>query len=94
VSEYPIGALAVQARLAARCRLLAALTSATVIVEAGQRSGALATAGAASALGRRVYGVPGSIYSATSKGVNELLRSGAATAVSSTEHINYQEGLR
>jgi DNA protecting protein DprA len=50
VSEYPIGALAVQARLVARCRLLAALTSATVIVEAGQRSFALATARAANAL--------------------------------------------
>jgi DNA processing protein len=38
ISEYPIGALAVQARLAARCRLVAALAAATVIVEAGQRS--------------------------------------------------------
>lgn len=94
VSEYPIGALAVQTRLAARCRLLAALTSATVIVEAGQRSLALATAAAANALGRRVYGVPGSIYSTSSKGVNELLRTGAATAVGSAEHINCQEGLR
>jgi DNA processing protein len=64
ISEYPIGALAVQARLAARCRLLAALATATVIVEAGQRSLALATAQAPNALGRRVYGVPGSIHSA------------------------------
>lgn len=94
ISEYPIGALAVQSRLAARCRLLAALTSATVIVEAGRRSAALATAASANALGRRVYGVPGSIYSASSTGVNELLRIGAATAVSSTDHIKYREGLR
>ncbi|MEV6444724.1 DNA-processing protein DprA [Amycolatopsis sp. NPDC051716] len=94
VSEHPTGALAVQARLAARCRLLAALTSATVIVEAGQRSFALATARAATALGRRVYGVPGSIHSTNSKGVNELLRTGAATAVTSVQHINYQERLR
>jgi DNA processing protein len=91
ISEYPTGALAVQARLAARCRLLAALTSATVIVEAGQSS---STARAANALGRRVYGVPGSIHSTSSKGVNELLRTGAASAVTSVEHINYQEGLR
>jgi DNA processing protein len=94
ISEHPIGVLAVQARLVARCRLLAALSSATVIVEAGQCSFALATAHAANALGRRVYGVPGSVYSTSSKGVNELLRTGAATAVTSTEHINYQERLR
>jgi DNA processing protein len=94
ISEYPIGALAVQARLAARCRLVAALTAATVIVEAGQRSFAIATARAANALDRRVYGVPGSIYSTSSAGVNELLRTGVATAVTAAKHINYQEGLR
>lgn len=94
ISEYPIGALAVQARLAARCRLIAAPAAATVIVEAGQRSFALATARAANALDRRVYGVPGSIYSTSSTGVNELIRTGAATAATSAKHINYQEGLR
>lgn len=34
------------------------------------------------------------IHSATSTGVNELLRTGAATVASSVEHINYQEGVR
>lgn len=94
VSEYPIGALAVQSRLAARCRLLAALSAATVIVEAGQRSSALATAKAARTLGRRVYGVPGPITASTSAGVIELLRTGQATVISSAEHIHYREGLR
>ncbi|HWC23604.1 MULTISPECIES: DNA-processing protein DprA [Actinomycetes] len=94
VSEYPIGTPSARIRFHARCRLLAALAAATVIVEAGQRSGALGVARAAGELGRRVYGVPGSIHSVTSKGVNELLRTGAATAASSVEHINYQEGVR
>ncbi|MCP2249458.1 DNA-processing protein DprA [Lentzea aerocolonigenes] len=94
VSEYPIGTPPARIRFHARCRLLAALAAATVIVEAGQRSGALAVARAAGELGRRVYGVPGSIHSVTSKGVNELLRTGAATVASSVEHINYQEGVR
>jgi DNA processing protein len=78
----------------ARCRLLAALAAATLIVEAGQRSGALAVARAAGELSRRVYGVPGPSHSVTSKGVNELLRTGVATVASSVEHINYQEGVR
>ncbi|ONI81322.1 DNA protecting protein DprA [Actinosynnema sp. ALI-1.44] len=94
VSEYPIGTPPTRIRFHARCRLLAALSTATVIVEAGQRSGALTVARAAGELGRRVYGVPGPIHSAPSKGVNELLRTGAATVASSVEHINYQEGLR
>lgn len=41
VSEYPIGTRPTRIRFHARCRLLAALSSATLIVEAGQRSGAL-----------------------------------------------------
>ncbi|GLZ30846.1 hypothetical protein Lesp02_30350 [Lentzea sp. NBRC 105346] len=94
VSEYPIGAPPTRVRFHARCRLLAALSTATVIVEAGQRSGALTVAQAANELGRRVYGVPGPIHSATSKGVHELLRTGAAIVASSVEHINYQEGVR
>ncbi|MCK2240060.1 MULTISPECIES: DNA-processing protein DprA [unclassified Crossiella] len=94
VSEYPIGTEPTRIRFHTRCRLLAALTAATLIVEAGQRSGALAVARTAGELGRRVYGVPGSIHSAMSTGVNELLRTGAATVASSVEHINYEQGAR
>lgn len=92
VSEYPIGTA--PTRFSARFRLLAALAGATVIVEAGLRSGVLTVARAAGEYGRRVYGVPGPIHSTASKGVNELLRTGAATVASSVEHINYREGLR
>lgn len=94
ISGYPIGAVPTRTRFHARCRLLAALTAATVIVEAGRRSGALTVAGAAKDLGKRVYGIPGPIYSATSTGVNELLRVGAATVATSVEHVHYREGLR
>jgi len=94
ISEYPIDTPPSRIRFHARCRLLAALSAATVIVEAARRSGALAVAHAAGELGRRVYGVPGPIYSAASAGVNELLRNGAATVASSVEHITYQDGVR
>ncbi|SDM98879.1 DNA processing protein [Lentzea albidocapillata subsp. violacea] len=94
VSEYSIGTPPTRTRFHARCRLLAALSAATVIVEAGQRSGALAVARAAGELGRRIYGVPGPIHSVTSRGVHELLRAGAATVATSVEHIAYREGLR
>ena len=91
VSEYSIGTLPTRVRVHARCRLLAALSAATVIAEAGHRSGALAVARVANDLDRPVYGVPGPIYSETSKGVNELLRTGAAEVASTVEHITCLE---
>ncbi|MCP2244624.1 DNA-processing protein DprA [Lentzea aerocolonigenes] len=94
VSEYPFGATPARHRFHARCRLLAALTGATVVVEAGRRSGSFAVVGVANELGRRSYGVPGSIYSASSLGVHELLRTGAATLATSVEHIAYEDGLQ
>lgn len=87
ISEYPTGSRPSLTRFLGRAKLLAMLSSTTVIVEAGRRSGALAVAHAASRLRRRVYAVPGSIYSATSAGSNELLHSGIAYTATSAEHV-------
>jgi DNA processing protein len=94
VSEYPIGTRPSRERFVARARLLAGLSSATVVVEAGRRSGALAVARLADELHRRVYGVPGPITSPTSAGVHDLLRSRTAVVATSADEIDYQEGLR
>ncbi len=77
VSELPPGGHPTRHRFLQRNRLLAALTRGTVVVEAAPRSGALATARRAAALGRHVMGVPGSVLSAQSDGVHQLLRGGA-----------------
>ncbi len=63
-----------------RNRVLAALAEAVVVVQAGERSGALITADLALDLGRRVMAVPGPVGPAASVGVHELLREGAAPA--------------
>ncbi len=60
-----------------RNRLIAALAGATVVVEAGERSGALTTAAAARALGRPVLAVPGDVDRPGSQGTLRLLRDGA-----------------
>lgn len=60
-----------------RNRIIAALSSATVVVEAARRSGALHTANAALRLGRRLFAVPGPIDVAASVGCNRLLAQGA-----------------
>jgi DNA processing protein len=79
VSEYPPGTPPVRRRFAARNRLLAALARATVVVEAGRRSGAGDTATLAHTLGRPVLAVPGSIHSATSIGCHDLIQAHTAT---------------
>ncbi|TMQ73447.1 MAG: DNA-protecting protein DprA [Candidatus Eisenbacteria bacterium] len=61
-----------------RNRLIAALASAVVVVEAAGTSGALATAAAGRRLGRQVLAVPGDVDRETARGCHRLLRQGAA----------------
>jgi DNA processing protein len=61
----------------ARNRVIAALASMTVVVEAGERSGSLVTADFARELGRPRGAVPGQVTSSLAAGPNQLLREGA-----------------
>lgn len=70
-----------------RNRIIAALASVTVVVEAGVKSGALITATDALELGRTVAAVPGPIDMPQSMGSNELLRDGAIAITSIAEAI-------
>lgn len=77
VSEYPPGVRPARHRFLTRNRIVAALSGATVVVEAGIRSGAASTAAWARALGRVVCAVPGPVTSAASTGCHVLLQAGA-----------------
>jgi DNA processing protein len=81
LSEMPCGARPMRERFLKRNRLIAAMSRATVVVEAGARSGAMNTAAHAAQLGRPLGAVPGSVYSATSVGTHVLMRDYAATLV-------------
>jgi len=83
VSESPPGWAPTRIRFLSRNRLIAALTTGTVVVEAAARSGALNTANWAGRLNRHLVGVPGPVTSAPSEGVHQLIRSGAAALVTS-----------
>jgi DNA processing protein len=87
VSELAPGCSPTRLRFLARNRLIAALTRGTVVVEAAVRSGALNTANWAARLNRAVLGVPGPVTSAPSQGVHQLIRTGAATLVTSGEEV-------
>ena len=77
LSEYLPGTPTVAGNFLARNRLISGLALATVIVEAGVRSGALGTARHALEQGREVCGVPGRVGDPGSAGVHRLLRDGA-----------------
>jgi DNA processing protein len=81
LSELPCGASPTRWRFLQRNRLIAALSRATVVLEAGMRSGSLNTAGHAATLARPLGAVPGSVYSAASAGCHRLLREYDAVAV-------------
>jgi predicted Rossmann fold nucleotide-binding protein DprA/Smf involved in DNA uptake len=73
-SEAPPGAKPHKHRFLIRNRLIAALSQATVVVEAALRSGSLSTSNWAHLLNRTVWGIPGPITSATSAGVHLAIR--------------------
>ncbi len=81
VAEVACGASPTKHRFLLRNRLIAALSDATVVVEAGWRSGSLNTAHHAQELGRPLGVVPGPITSATSMGCHRLLRDGVAICI-------------
>ena len=87
VSETVPGGAPMRVRFLSRNRIIAAMSVGTVVVEAALRSGALNTANWAGRLNRSVMGVPGPVSSASSAGVHQLVRTGAATLVTSGEEV-------
>ena len=69
-----------------RNKIVAGLSKATMVVEAGHKSGSLITAGLTKKYKRRLFAVPGPLTSALSKGTVQLIKEGAEI-VTSTEDI-------
>jgi DNA processing protein len=85
VSEVMPDVHAVQSRFLIRNRLIAALSCATLVVEAAYRSGSLRTARDAADLMRPVMAIPGQLNSPSSRGCHRLIAERAAEIVTSVE---------
>jgi DNA processing protein len=87
LSELPCGQPPTKWRFLQRNRLIAAASQATVVVEAGWRSGSLNTAGHAAEMGRPIGAVPGPVNSSASVGCHRLIRDYNATLVTSADDV-------
>jgi DNA processing protein len=87
VSEWPPGRRPARLRFLIRNRTIAAMTCGTVVVEAGERSGALNTARHAAELGKPLMAVPGPVTSAQSAGCHRIIREWGATCVTRAADI-------
>ena len=87
VSELPCGQAPTKWRFLQRNRLIAASSGATVVLEAGWRSGSLNTASHALDVGKPVGAVPGPVTSAASAGCHRLIRQGLVTLVTNADEM-------
>jgi DNA processing protein len=87
VSEWPPGRTVSRLRFLVRNRVIAALATGTLVVEAGERSGAVNTARHARDLGRRLMAVPGPVTSDQSAGCHRIIRDWQGTLVTTATEV-------
>lgn len=94
ISECAPGVSPSRWRFLQRNRLIAALGHATLVVEAGFRSGSINTAFHANDLGRPVGAMPGPVDSVRSAGCHRLIREGRAELIATPAHLSELMGQR
>ncbi len=82
ISEYPPMTAASKFTFPMRNRIISALSDGLLVIEAGEKSGSLITAGHAAEQGRDVFAIPASIFDRNFQGTNKLIEDGAFVATS------------
>jgi DNA processing protein len=88
ISEYPLGVRPESGNFPARNRIISGLSQGVLVVEAGEKSGALITAEFACKQGREVFAVPGNVFASRCTGTNRLLRDGAHVVLEAKDILN------
>ncbi|MGL4611371.1 MAG: DNA-processing protein DprA [Trueperaceae bacterium] len=88
ISEYPIGTVPTATNFPGRNRIINGLSKGIVVVEAGEKSGALITSDYALEEGRTVFAVPGRVGDTKAKGTLALLKQGAVLVQSVDDILN------
>ncbi len=87
VTEYPPFMPASARTFPERNRIISGMSHATLVIEAGEKSGSLITASSARTQGRSVFAIPGSIVNSAYTGANKLIANGEAKAATSAEDV-------
>ncbi len=87
ISEFPLGTKPDAPNFPMRNRVISGMSLGTLVIEAGETSGALITATRALEQNREVFAIPGSIYAPRSAGTNRLIRRGEAKLVTHVDDI-------
>lgn len=87
IAEMAPGFAPTRWRFLMRNRIIAAASRATIVIEAGYRSGSLNTAGHAVEIGRPLGAVPGSVLSPESAGCHRLIREYGAVLVTNIDDM-------
>jgi DNA processing protein len=94
VSDYPLDTRPEAGNFPPRNRIISGLSLGTLVIEAGERSGALITVHYALEQGRETFAVPGNIHSRASAGTNTIIQRGEAKLVTRVEDILEELNLR
>jgi DNA processing protein len=92
ITDFPSKSKRDKNNFVKRNRIIAGLSDATIVVESGEKGGALITADIANSYNRDVFAVPGRVTDTHSKGCNQLIKTNKAALLEKVEDIEYLLG--